>query len=88
MAQLPNGIPRFLEPKQRNPDSSHRPGGLTLIDCRADGTLKQATEKVIAGFGIPEFPSPVITHRPPGRLSKLAGQEQTSWVAFRSRSNA
>ena len=88
MAQLPNDIPRFPEPKPRNPGSSHRLGGLTLIDCRADGTLKQATGKVITGFDIPEFPSPDITHRPPGWLSKLAGQEQTSWVAFRSRSIA
>ena len=66
-------IPRFLEPKLRNPGSSHRLGGLTLIDWRADGTLKQATGTVVTGFDIPEFPSPDITHRPPGWLSKLAG---------------
>ena len=88
MAQLPNDIPRFPEPKPQNPGSSHRLGGLTLIGCRADGTLKQATGKVITGFDIPEFPSPFITHHPPDRLSKLAGQEQISRVAFRSRSIA
>ena len=82
MAQLPNDIPRFLELKPQNSGSSHRLGGLTLTDCRADGTLKQATGKVTTGFDIPEFPSPDITHRPPGRLSKLAGQEQTSRAAF------
>ena len=82
MAQLPNDIPRFLELQPQSPGSSHRLGGLTLTDCRADGTLKQATGKVLANFDIPEFPSPDISHRPPGRLSKLAGQEQTSWVAF------